>query len=174
MMKAAPSDHKPRHDPPSVHSDRKSGFCQAPKIREGRRQYTPITGADLTLAQIDLDSLTDGVEQGLIPEWLREEVDSAGLHRFDRHRYISIGRQEYGRLRDAARVQLFLQIEPADAGHAYIEDEAARPIEGTKSSEELEIQLTFVRNSSRELKYHLACRRQIFLPISAIHEVVGK
>src|SRR5712664_1262028 len=41
-----------------------------------------------------LDGVSDGTQQHVIAEWLRQELDSARLHGLDGHRYVTVTRNE--------------------------------------------------------------------------------
>ena len=57
------------------------------------------------------------------------------LHGFDRHRHIAVTGHENHRDHGAAQVELLLQLEAAHAGHADVEQQAAR-LRGLVSREE--------------------------------------
>jgi hypothetical protein len=66
------------------------------------------------------------IEQLVLAERLLEKIERAMLHGFDGHRDVAVsGDEDDGRDR-AASVELLLEIETAHAGHADIEQEAAR------------------------------------------------
>src|SRR5690242_4508347 len=46
----------------------------------------------------------DAVEQLLVPEWLLQEIESAVLHGFDRHRDVAVARDEDHGDRRAAKI----------------------------------------------------------------------
>src|SRR5262245_6554944 len=77
---------------------------------------------------VDVDGLVNGIEQILLPERLREELHRAGLHRPDRHPYVTMPRHENDRDGEIHARELVLKIESADTRHSDIQYEAARRI----------------------------------------------
>lgn len=65
------------------------------------------------------------VQQLLVAERLLYEVDRPFLHGLDGHGHVAVAGNEDDRDRLAALQQLVLQFEPAEAGHADVEDLAA-------------------------------------------------
>ena len=77
---------------------------------------------------VAFDRRRDRVDHVLVAERLRQEVDGAGLHGADRHRNVAVaGHQDDGKM-NAEPVAPRLKIEPADAGQANVENDAARPV----------------------------------------------
>src|SRR6266478_2618985 len=58
-----------------------------------------------------LDGVSDGTQQHIIAEWLRQELDSARLHGLDGHRYVTVPRNEDDRHVDPIAGDAFLQLE---------------------------------------------------------------
>src|SRR4051794_40439072 len=88
-----------------------------------RPQFCCRSGS-LASAAVALDSREDGVQQILIPKWLGEEIDGAGLHRLYRHRDIAMPGHEDDRNLDIGLGEFALDIEAAQARQPNVEDEA--------------------------------------------------
>src|SRR5208282_3785338 len=67
----------------------------------------------------------DIFEQGVLAQWLLDEIEGPGLHRCNRQRNRAMARYKYNRDTPAADIESLLQFEPAYLGHLYIEQQAA-------------------------------------------------
>src|SRR5712664_2500443 len=73
-----------------------------------------------------LDGVSDGTQQHVIAEWLRQELDSARLHGLDGHRYVTVTRNEDDRHVGPIAGDAFLQIETIETWKRNVKYEAAR------------------------------------------------
>src|SRR5271165_4111515 len=64
------------------------------------------------------------IEQVLVPEWLREELDGTGLHGGYGHRNICVAGDENDGNLDPCLLQFVLKIQAADAGKSYVQHQA--------------------------------------------------
>ena len=71
------------------------------------------------------DGALDAVEQVLLAEWFLQEIEGAMLHGFDGHGDVAVPGHEDDRDDGATQIQLLLKLEPAHAGHADVENQAA-------------------------------------------------
>src|ERR1700730_11900548 len=67
----------------------------------------------------------DGVEQILVAEWLRQELNRARLHCPHGHRDVAVGGDKDNRPRLSRLDQLALQVQAALPGHANVQNDAA-------------------------------------------------
>ena len=70
-------------------------------------------------------TLLDRVQDFLIAERLRQELDRAALHRLNRHRHVGVARDENNRYANVRFDQLALQFEAAAPGQSDVENEAS-------------------------------------------------
>src|SRR5262249_6161495 len=80
---------------------------------------------------VALDTTSNGVEQLLLAEWVRQEFDRARFHGPDRHGNVAVAGDEDDRQLRVRLDELALQIEPAQPRQAHVEDEASRRIRTT-------------------------------------------
>jgi hypothetical protein len=72
------------------------------------------------------DGVTDGVQQNVGAEWLRQEFDSSRPHGPDRHHCIAATRDEDNRHVNSIDSQVLLQIEPVEVRKTNIKYQATR------------------------------------------------
>src|SRR5437879_4257014 len=104
-----------RHDLPFAMSERRVTVPERPYLRLATK-----------CGLAALDGVSDGTQQNVIAEWLRQELDSARLHGLDRHRYITVTRNKDDRHVDPIAGDAFLQIETIEAWKRNVKYEAAR------------------------------------------------
>src|SRR6266581_4662405 len=73
-----------------------------------------------------LDGVSDGTQQHIVAEWLRQELDSARFHGLDGHWYVTVTRNEDDRHVDPIAGDAFLQIETIETWKRNVKYEAAR------------------------------------------------
>jgi hypothetical protein len=73
-----------------------------------------------------LDGVSDGTQQHIVAEWLRQELDSARFHGLDGHWYVTVTGNEDDRHVDPIAGDAFLQIETIEAWKRNVKYEAAR------------------------------------------------
>src|SRR5882672_1420069 len=94
-----------------------------PKLRA-----LPALGTERPVA---IDRASNGVEQLLLAERLRQELDRAGLHRPHRHGDVAVAGEEDDRHLGVRLDELALQIQPTQPREAHVEYEASRRVETT-------------------------------------------
>src|SRR5438309_3179690 len=104
-----------RHDLPFARSERRVTVPEGPQL-----------GLATECGLAALDGVSDGTQQNVIAEWLRQELDSASLHGLDGHRYITVTRNKDDRHVDPIAGDAFLQIETIEAWKRNVKYEAAR------------------------------------------------
>src|SRR5438445_681782 len=72
-----------RHDLPFARSERRVTVPERPYLRLATK-----------CGLAALDGVSDGTQQHIIAEWLRQELDSARLHGLDGHRYVTVTRNK--------------------------------------------------------------------------------
>jgi hypothetical protein len=75
---------------------------------------------------IPLERPVDGVEEGLILEWLLEEIDGARLHRANALGNVPETGDEDDRNIEAQLRESLLEVEAAQPRHSHVENEARR------------------------------------------------
>jgi hypothetical protein len=75
-----------------------------------------------------VQGLHDSVEQGLVVERFREEVDRPGFHGAHRHRNVAMTGEENNGHRHLALRQFLLQLQPTQARELDIEHQTARAV----------------------------------------------
>ena len=88
-----------------------------PALRGGHVRLAPAQGG------------RDDVEQALVPERFFQEVEGAVLHGLHRQLDVAVAGDEHDRQAAAARDQGLLQLQPAHARHAHVEQQAAGLVE---------------------------------------------
>jgi hypothetical protein len=73
-----------------------------------------------------LDGVSDGTQQHIVAEWLRQELDSARFHGLDGHWYVTVTGNEDDRHVDPIARDAFLQIETIETWKRNVKYEAAR------------------------------------------------
>ena len=71
-------------------------------------------------------ALPDGVQQHLVAEWLRQELDGSRLHGLDRHRHVAVAGDEDDRHVDPVGGDALLQIETVEVRKIDVQHQAAR------------------------------------------------
>src|SRR6266481_3279207 len=104
-----------RHDLPFARSERLVTVPEGPYLRLATK-----------CGLAALDGVSDGTQQHIVAEWLRQELDSARLHGLDGHRYVTVTRNEDDRHVDPIAGDAFLQIETIEAWKRNVKYEAAR------------------------------------------------
>src|SRR5262249_30291877 len=94
-------------------------------VRGAQLRALPAIRAHRAVA---LDPASNGVEQILLAERLRQELDGAGLHGADRHWNVAVAGEEDDRQLGLRVGELALQIEPAEPREPHIQHEASRRI----------------------------------------------
>src|SRR5882672_4214085 len=82
----------------------------------------------LTCGTVAFQGDLNRIQQILIAEWFRQELDGPRFHCPHRHRDIAVGGDKYDWNANISCGQLALEIKPADARQSDIEDEAANNI----------------------------------------------
>src|SRR5712675_3368503 len=104
-----------RHDLPFARSERRVTVPERPCLRLATKRGLAA-----------LDGVSDGTQQHIIAEWLRQELDSARLHGLDGHRYVTVtGNKDDGHV-DPIAGDAFLQIETIETWKRNVKHEAAR------------------------------------------------
>ena len=80
----------------------------------------------LAMLLVPFQGLLDGLPELLVAAGLFQEVHAPGLHRPDHHRHVAVGRHDDGRQGDFLAVELFEQLQAADAGHPHVQQQAPR------------------------------------------------
>src|ERR1700688_2509065 len=73
-----------------------------------------------------LDGVPDRVQQHVVAEWLRQELDSARLHGLHRHRHVTVTGDEDDRHVNPIDSNALLQIETIEVRKSNVKDQAAR------------------------------------------------
>src|SRR5438132_492022 len=103
------------HDLPFARSERRVTVPERPYLRLATK-----------CGLAALDGVSDGTQQHIIAEWLRQELDSARLHGLDGHRYVTVTRNKDDRHVDPIADDAFLQIETIETRKRNVKYEAAR------------------------------------------------
>jgi hypothetical protein len=118
-----------------------AGGDMAHHLALARRQGL-VLGADVALGRgfgtvlgIALERRRHGIEHVLVAKRLGEEIDRAGLHGAHRHRNVAVAGHEDDWIADALADELALQIEPAHAGKADVQHDAAGAV-GQRAAEQ--------------------------------------
>jgi hypothetical protein len=106
--------------PDDLREDGPPGFPLAGPFLVGRR----VPGS-LELAAA-VDGLLDGVQQVIVTERFREELDGPGFHGAYRHRDVTMAGNEDDRKVDLDLGQFLLEIKATPARQLYIKNQAAR------------------------------------------------
>ncbi|MNE82598.1 hypothetical protein D3C80_1793320 [compost metagenome] len=77
---------------------------------------------------IAVQALGDGIEQVLFAKWLGQELQRAGLHGFDGHGDVAMGGDEHHRDQDVQARHFLLEVQPTQARHAHIQNQARRHV----------------------------------------------
>ena len=85
-------------------------------------------GTDPTALAIDLKSFCDPVQQFLILEGFRKEIDGASFHGFYAGRNVTVAGHEDDRDLHASPGQLLLKFQAVQTRHMHIKNQAGRPI----------------------------------------------
>ena len=72
------------------------------------------------------NGLTDGAQQHVVAEWLRQELDSSRLHSLDCHGHVTVTRDENDRHVNSIDGDALLQIETIEVRKTNVKYEAAR------------------------------------------------
>src|SRR5262249_52808853 len=80
------------------------------------------------LSDVTCDAGLDRIEQALLAERLRQEIDRTCLHRLDRHWNVGMSGQEDDGLRFAPGIQVLLEIEAAQSRQAHVQNQASRAL----------------------------------------------
>src|SRR5207253_5797000 len=86
-----------RHDLPFARSERRVTVPEHPYLRLATK-----------CGLAALDGVSDGTQQHIIAEWLRQELDSARLHGLDGHRYVTVTRNKDDRHVDPLAVDVYV------------------------------------------------------------------
>ena len=70
----------------------------------------------------------DSIEEVLITEWLREELDGTALHRLHGHRDVAVRGDEDDRELPVRRGKLALKLKAASPRHSNVEHQAGRAV----------------------------------------------
>src|ERR1700726_4883221 len=92
-------------------------------VRDSRQLGAACPGCLITI-----QGLPYGVQEVLVAEWLGQKLDGARFHGSYNHWDIAMGRNEDDGNRLPRTDQFALQIQPAQARHAHIEDQARRAV----------------------------------------------
>src|ERR1044072_3013733 len=84
-----------------------------------------VLGAPLMIL---LDRRGDRVDHVLVAKRLRQEVDGSGLHGADGDRGIAVAGHQHDRKVNAKSIAARLEVEPADARQADVEDDTSRRV----------------------------------------------
>src|SRR5262245_62022131 len=79
---------------------------------------------------IALDRGFDRIEQALVAERLRKEINRTGLHRLDRHWNVGVSGEKYDWLRFATDIEVSLEIEATQSRQTHVQDQASGPLVG--------------------------------------------
>src|SRR6516165_877130 len=90
-------------------------------------QFSDLTSV-LSIYDILPDRLMNRIEQGLVAKGVGQKLNRPGLHRFYRHRDVAMAGDEDDRNRTIGRSQFALEIETAQSGQPYVENEARRRV----------------------------------------------
>src|SRR5258708_6092001 len=105
--------------------------------REGRVATTQLGALAALRADraIALDRVSNGVEQVLLAERLRQKLHRTGFHGPDRHGDVAVAGEEDDRQRRVRLGKLLLEIQPAQPRQAHVEHETARRVGATGTQE---------------------------------------
>src|SRR5580704_6180592 len=113
-----------RHDFPFAAAERRVTIPQRPYLR---------LVSKCSLAA--LDGVPDGAQQHVVPEWLRQELDSSCLHGLDRRRHVAVARDEDNRHVKPIDSDALLQIETIEVRKSNVKYQATRNKDSWASEE---------------------------------------
>jgi hypothetical protein len=106
--------------------DKRHDLAFARRERRVTVPERPYLHLATTCGPAALDGVSDGTQQRIIAEWLRQELDSARLHGLDGHWYVTVTCYEDDRHVDPIAGDAFLQIETIETWKRNVKYEAAR------------------------------------------------
>ena len=81
----------------------------------------------LAMGGVPAEPLLNRLPELLIATGFLQEIHRPGLHRPHHHRHVAVGRHDDGRHVDLAVIELFEQFQAANARHADVQQQTARP-----------------------------------------------